>query len=242
MKALKILLLLASLGTAALGANKTSPLKVLVVTGGHGFEKEPFFKMFTDNDRIKATFAEHSSTNAIVFERADLLSFDVVALYDIRRTISEAQKAKLIALLDKGTGLVVLHHALVSYQHWPEYEKIIGGLYPEPDDKPGVVTPELGYQHDVDIPVSIVAKEHPITAGMKDFIIHDEIYWGYRVDPEVTTLITTTHPKSGKPLGWCHTHRNSRVVYLQLGHGPEAFENENYRKLLANSIGWTAKR
>ena len=42
-----------------------------------------------------------------------------------------------------GIGLVVLHHALVSYQHWPEYERIIGGRYPESDGKSGVVTPAV---------------------------------------------------------------------------------------------------
>ena len=62
------------------------------------------------------------------------------------------------------------------------------------------------------------------------------------MQPNVTPLITTTHAKSGKPLGWSRTQGNSRVVYLQLGHGPEAFNNENYRKLVAQSIRWTAKR
>jgi type 1 glutamine amidotransferase len=62
------------------------------------------------------------------------------------------------------------------------------------------------------------------------------------VQPDVTPLITTTHSKSGKPLGWCRTEGKSRVVYLQLGHGPEAFNNENYRKLVAQSIRGQAKR
>src|SRR5207245_1252022 len=87
--------------------------------------------------------------------------------------------AKINVLVVKGSGWVVLHHALVSYQHWPEYEKIIGGRYPEAEGKSGVVTAETGYQHDVEIPVLIVAKEHPVTAGLKDFTIHDEIYWGF---------------------------------------------------------------
>jgi type 1 glutamine amidotransferase len=58
----------------------------------------------------------------------------------------------------------------------------------------------------------------------------------------VTPLITTTHPKSGKPLGWTRTQGKSRVVFLQLGHGKEAFNDGNYRKLLAQSIRWTAKQ
>jgi len=104
------------------------------------------------------------------------------------------------------------------------------------------VTPELGYEHDVKVPVKIVAKNHPVTSGLSDFTIHDEIYWGFRVRSDATPLITTTHPKSGKPLAWTRTERTSRVVYMQLGHGPEAFEDANYRKLLAQSIRFVANK
>ncbi len=221
----------------SVGAEK---LKVLVITGGHGFDKEPFFKMFEDNPEISFTTAAHSKTNATVYDRDDLLSYDVVVLYDMPKEITEAQKTKFLSLFDKGIGLVVLHHALVSYPNWPEYEKIIGGRYPEPDPKkPGTVTEAAGYQHEVEIPVVIVATNHPVTAGLKDFTIKDEIYWGFRIQPDVTPLITTTHPKSGKPLAWTRAQGKSRVVFIQLGHGPSAFNNENYRKLLAQSIRWT---
>jgi hypothetical protein len=158
------------------------------------------------------------------------------------KNITEEQKAKFLSLFDKGVGLVVLHHALVSYQHRPEYEKIIGGRYPEADGKGGAVSEKVGYQHDVEVPVVVVAKEHPVTAGVKDFSIHDEIYWGFRTQPDVVPLITTTQPKSGKPLAWYRTQGKSRVVYLQLGHDHSAYENQNYRRLVANSIRWVGKK
>jgi hypothetical protein len=223
-------------------AAEAAKLKVLVVTGGHGFEKEAFFKVFEENPEIAFTAAAHGRTNATAYEREDWLSYDVVVLYDMMKEITPAQKAKFLALFDKGIGLVVTHHAIASYQHWPDYERIIGGRYPEEDGKSGVITAEHGYEHDVEVPVVIVAKDHPVTAGLKDFTIRDEIYWGYRVQPEVTPLITTTHPKSGKPLAWARTEGKSRVVYLQLGHGPSAFGNPNYRQLVAQSIRWTAKK
>lgn len=226
----------------AVAAEGGGKIKVLLITGGHGFEKEPFFKVFADDGEIAFTAAAHGKTNATAYERDDLLAYDVVVLYDMPKQITDVQKARLLSLFDKGTGLVVLHHALVSYQHWPDYERIIGGRYPEEDGKGGQVTEQNGYQHDVEIPVVIVARNHPITAGLKDFIIHDEIYWGFRVRPDVTPLITTTHPKSGKPLAWVRMEGKSRVVYLQLGHDHSAYENPNYRKLVARSIRWAAKR
>jgi type 1 glutamine amidotransferase len=236
------LLLTALAAGGAWAAETGGKIKVLAVTGGHGFEEEPFFRVFKDNPEIVFTRSEHARTNATAYERADLLDHDVVVLYDMPKTITETQQKQFLSLFDKGVGLVVLHHALVSYQHWPDYERIIGGRYPEADGKSGVVTPEVGYQHDVEIPVVIVAKDHPVTAGLKDFVIHDEIYWGFRVGPDVTPLLTTTHPKSGKPLAWARTQGKSRIVYVQLGHDHAAYDNPNYRRLVAQSIRWTAKR
>jgi len=217
-------------------------IKVMLVTGGHGFATNQFLRVFEENPAITFTNVVQANTSSTAYDHEDLLSYDCLVLYDMVQNITDAQKARFLSLFDKGVGLVVTHHALVSYQAWPEFERVIGGTYPEPQDKKGKVTPELGYEHDVEVPVVILAKEHPITAGLKDFQITDEIYWGFRTRPDVTPLITTTQPKSGKPLAWYRTEKNSRVVYLQLGHGPSACNDANYRKLLAQSIRWAARK
>lgn len=218
-----------------------SKLKVLLVTGGHGYATNEFMDVFQKNAGIDFTHAVQARNSSTAYDREDLLSYDCIVLYDMMQGITDAQKARLLAVLDRGIGLVVTHHALVSYQAWPEFEKIVGGTYPESQDKKGGVSDKLGYQHDVDMPIVIVAKDHPVTRGLSDFTINDEIYWGFRVSPDVTTLVATTQPKSGKPIAWAHKVRNSRVLYLQLGHGPLAYKNENYRKLLAQSIRWAAE-
>ena len=242
MKTYLVLTLSFILAGLCIAADAPPRLKVLLVTGGHGFEQRPFFKLFQDNAEILLTTAEHAKTSATAYERGDLLNFDVVVLYDMPMTITEAQKASFLSLFDKGVGMVVLHHALVSFQDWPEYEQIIGGRYPKPPAGQPQVTDLVGYQHDQEVPVTIVAKEHPITAGLKDFIIHDEIYWGFRVGKDVTPLLTTTNEKSGKPLAWVRQQGKSRLIYLQLGHDHQAWDNPNYPVLLARSIRWVAGR
>jgi type 1 glutamine amidotransferase len=237
---LSLLALLVVCGSSLSAADSGVKLKILVVTGGHGFNREGFFKVFSENTNITFTEAKQGKTSE-AYDRNDLLTHDAIVLYDMVQNITDAQKAKFLALFDKGVGLVVMHHALVSYQGWPEFERIIGGTYPEPQDKKGKVTPELGYEHDVQVPVQIIATNHPVVAGLDDFTIHDEIYWGFRMRADVTPLITTTHAKSGKPLMWTRTEKKSRVIYLQLGHGPEAFANPNYRKLVAQSIQFVSK-
>ena len=239
---MRILLILIALLSPSLGARSAAaPLKVLVVTGGHGFQREPFFKMFGSNSQITFQEARHKPDNAAAFDRPDLLEHDVVVLYDMMKRISDSQKERFLSLFEKGVGLVVLHHALVSYQKWPDYERIIGGTYPEPEDQAGKVSEALGYEHDVKIPVTITGK-HPVTEGLTNFVIHDEIYWGFRTTKDVTPLLSTTHPKSGKPLAWARAEKKSRVVFIQLGHGPEAFNDPSYQKLLAQAIAWTARK
>jgi len=237
-----LLMLAAMAAAAASSAEAGDQIKVLLITGGHGFETQKFLKIFQENPGIVLTHATHGKTNASAYDREDLLTYGAVVLYDMPKEITDAQKVKFLSLFDHGIGLLVLHHALVSYQHWPDYEQIIGGRYPEADGKGGVVTTQVGYEHGVDVPVVIVSKEHPITAGLVDFIIRDEIYWGFRVQSDVTALITTSHPKSGKPLGWTRQQGKSRVVYLQLGHDHSAYENPNYRQLVERSIRWVAKQ
>jgi type 1 glutamine amidotransferase len=32
-----------------------------------------------------------------------------------------------------------------------------------------------------------------------------------------------------------------KVIYIQLGHGPSAYSNPNYRKLIQQAIEWSAR-
>ena len=245
MKTVYILLLALGLSipSPASAQSVTAPekTKVLIITGGHGFEREAFFKVFSDNAAIACTFAEQGKGSATAWDRDDLTNFNAVVLYDMTATITDAQKAKFLSLFERGTGLVVLHHALCSFQGWPVYERIIGGLYPVPPKGQPQVTDKVGYEHGLEVPIVISDTAHPITAGLKDFTIHDEIYWGFRVGADVHPLLTTTHAKSGNPLMWTRTEGKSRIVFLQLGHDHLAYENPGYRELVARSIAWTAR-
>jgi type 1 glutamine amidotransferase len=227
----------------SLAAAGPAPIRVTLLTGGHDYEREPYLKIYAANPEIALTHLEHTKGTADAWDRIDLAACDVVVLYDMPRTITEAQKAKFRQLFERGIGLVATHHALVSYQQWSDYERIIGGRWIERPEKGGDPTAKpSGYRHDVDIPVVIARRDHPVNAGLENFLIHDEIYWAYRVSADVVPLLTTTHPESGNPLAWARTEKNSRVVYLLLAHGPSGYGGPNYRRLLANAIRWTARR
>lgn len=220
----------ASPGTHAAADHK---IKVLVLTGGHGFKAEPFFQMFKDNPEISFTAA--AQTNAAeAYDRDDLFSYDVVVLYDSPSNITDSQKARFLALFDKGIGVVVLHHAYLSYPMWTEYERIAGGKYVYLNEQMVNGIQSSNYKV-VDIPVTVVAK-HPVTAGISDFTMHDELYLNMHMLDNSKPLLKT----GDEWLAWYRTEKKSRVVGTILGHSH--YDDPNFRKFLAQSIRWTAKR
>jgi type 1 glutamine amidotransferase len=222
-------------------------LEVLVVTGGHGFKAQPFFRMFEENPDIHYVTAKQDQA-AEAYERADLDRFDVVVLYDSPSQITDAQKARFLSLFERGTGLVVMHHALLSYQDWPAYERIAGGKYALDDERVGdKVIPgsdcakapgQKGCKPDVSFPVTILAPAHPTTAGLAPFTLVDELYTELHMGKDITPLLGTTD----EVIAWSRQEGRSRVVATILGHGPAAYENPSFARFLRESIRWVAPR
>ena len=236
-------LLLGFGGFGAEPAKDTSrKIRVLVVTGGHDFEHDAFFKLFSDNSEITFETAEHPKAHPLLRPEA-AGKFDVLVAYDMHQEISDEAKADLLAWLKAGKGLVVVHHAIASYQKWPEYAKIIGArYYLEKTNVDGVEKARSVYQHGMHFKVHVVDPSHPVTRGVNDFEIHDETYNLFDVANDVHPLLTTEEPTSNKVIGWAKNYGKARVVYLQSGHDHFAYENPNYQQILRQAIRWAAQR
>jgi type 1 glutamine amidotransferase len=224
------------------GQGRTEKIKVVVVTAGHGFKKEPFFAIFENCDDIEHVEGKQEDHSEL-FEDISGWDYDVIVLYNMTQEISPARQENFTALLNDGVGLVALHHSIGAYQKWPEYRKIIGGRYYLNEiEEHGVMHPKSAYKHDLDIAVHIRDKSHPITRQMKGFVIHDEAYKKCVFEKDNRVLLTTNHPASDEPLCWVRGYGEARVCYIQLGHDPAAYENENYRRLVSRAIRWSAGR
>jgi type 1 glutamine amidotransferase len=119
---------------------------------------------------------------------------------------------------------------------WTEYERITGGKYVFLEEQMTNGIASSTYKGNVDIPVAVVAKNHPVTAGLQDFVLHDELYSNMHMLGNSTPLLKT----GNEWLAWARTEKNSRVVGTVLGHS--CYNDPNFRKLVAQSIRWTAKR
>ena len=240
--ALALIFALAGVASAAdAPAAPAKKVNALLITGGHAFDQKQFFAMFDALPGITYKHVEEK-VGGEAFETIDDWKYDVIILYNFSRKISDKQAENFIKLLDKGVGLVVLHHAIAAYQDWPEYRKILGARYYLKDetDADGTVHKRCLYKHDVDMKVHIADPKCPVVAGVSDFIIHDETYKGYTVDPQVKVYLTTDDPTSNKEIGWTNTYRKANVCYLELGHDAKAYVSKEMQTLYTQAIKWAA--
>jgi uncharacterized protein len=222
--------LLAVLLSTALAA---SPIHLLVVTGGHDYPTS-FYTVF-EQDGLAW---DHATSNEDAFKKDLRGRYDAIVLYDASSTISPEAQTHFREFVESGGGLVVLHHAIISYQDSDWFRDLAGGRYflaPQDGHQPST------YLHGVDMNVRVVTP-HPITRGLSLTRIHDETYKGMWIAPTSTVLLATDNDTSDSPLAWVSAYKPARVVYIQLGHGTEAHKDPGYRALVKNALSWVSKR
>ncbi len=156
---------------------------------------------------------------------------------------SDAARANFERAVGGGTGLLVLHAADNAFDGWVEFEKMAALLWRK----------GTGHGKFHEFPVTIVDKDHPVTCGLADFRITDELY--HRLvhlhDAEHHVLATAfSAEESGgtgkdEPVMLTTRYGEGRVFHMVLGHVwsggmLEAFENESFQKALVRACEWAA--
>ena len=214
---------------------------VLVITGQHGYNKPEFNKMFEEFTGMDCTIKEMQKDPGVLFDDISDFPYDVIALYNFNQTMNDKQKANFLKLFDQGVGLVSMHHSIAGFPDWAEYEKLIGATYVlKEQTRKGKHYPRPKWKHGVDMQIKVEDKNHPITKTIEDFTIHDETYKGWIYHNTGHLLLSTDNKLSNKQIAWTVPHPKTRVFFIQLGHDQHAFQNENYRKLIQQSIHWAA--
>ena len=219
---------------------RTEKIKVVIVTGGHDFDRESFFEIFDSFEDIDYVEAAQSDESEL-FDEISGWDYDVIVLYHMTQEISPRRQENFVELLEDGVGVVAIHHSIGAFRGWPEYKRIIGSkFYLEETREGGVVHKALGYKHDVDFDVEVKDSKHPVTRGLGAFLIHDEVYRNLAYEPDNHVLLTTNHPASDESVCWVRDYANSRVCCVVMGHGKEIYFDNNYRRLVGQAVCWSA--
>jgi type 1 glutamine amidotransferase len=239
------------LATAASGAGAPE-VKVLIITGDeyHKWkETAPFLKEVLTRAGHKVDVTEAPSRD---LTPDNLARYDVLLL-DYRDTPkgakdnpasvwSDANKKAFLDAVKGGKGLYVYHFASSAFTSPSdldkEYEKVVAGGWRK-----------QGYHGQMHQFTVTVRKEHPITAGIKEFRHgRDELYQNSLMLPGSEVLATAYSDKekdpknTGKhePVLWVATYGKGRVVENVLGHDVEAMKGEGFQALLIRGVEWAA--
>lgn len=194
----------------------SSPLAVLVVTKGHAFARDAFLEMFDALPDIEPTLVDQPAAQRVL-EPEHVADYDAVLFYDMcgipgvtaghdgagpDGQPSPRYRRAIESLLRRGTGLVLLNHATVSWPAWPLWRRISGSSFMlRSGDLAGARVPGSGYRggHGPLPNPSLrllPQRTHPVLAGLEDgFEITDEIYLKTTaMDSAVVPLLCGDYP------------------------------------------------
>jgi type 1 glutamine amidotransferase len=213
------------------------PLKVCVVSGSFEYNSDESLKPFSE-------FLEHECNAKVTFLSANgdwenfpgleaLDSCDVALFYTRRLRITGEQLEQVKRYCLSGKPIVALRTASHGFQNFLEFDKeVLGGNYA--NHFSGNVTQRVKLVPE--------AKDHPVLQGITEFQSFSTLYRTSPLAPDCTPLMMGSVPKEKpEPCVWTRTYKGGRVVYIGVGKA-EDFENETFRRLLVNSLFWTANR
>ncbi len=255
-------------------------INALLVTKGHAFQEIPFFSMIDDlktwDKEITINWKHVKHPKALaVFEPEQADQYDVIVFYDMPGVVFTGQaeqrfkyteppaefKKNFMDLVERGKGMVFIHHAIGGWPTWKEYAELIGGKFQfTPGEVGGKNYPGSGYRFYVPQTISVLDTSHPIVKGFgKEFKLRDEVYLYPVLEDEVVPLLKSDfnfvsenfpnggvgfkeHPEGSNLIAWVRASGKSPIAYLQPGHGPQVYGDKNYRTLIVNAIKWASSQ
>jgi hypothetical protein len=189
-------------------------LSVLVVAGGHAYDRTAFMAM-VDALAVQATLVEQPAAQ-IVLASEEAAQYDAVLFYDMWGIAlpglpmpgapldwvppSASYRAAIERLVARGAGVVMLNHALVAWPAWPLWRALSRTPFLLRAGKLGDrEAPGSGFRggageahRNATVRVRPAAADHPVLAGLDaaGFEITDELYLKTReFEREVVPLL-----------------------------------------------------
>jgi type 1 glutamine amidotransferase len=222
-----------------------SKISTLLVTGANNHDwsrSAPFCReLLETSGKFAVTLTEDPS--ASLGDAEALEGYDLIFSDYNGPDWSDAAKANFEAAVRGGTGLVILHAADNAFEGWVEYEKMCALLWREGTSH--------GAYHEFE--VKIVDNDHPITRGMGDFKLPDELYHNlihmHGAEHHVLAAAYSSPDQGGsgnvEPMMLTTQYGRGRVYHSVLGHvwagGPmTTFENKAFQNTLLRGSEWAA--
>ena len=210
------------------------PLKVCLLSGCPTYHSEkslpPFQEWLEKNYSVKCTRISRDGHTLPGLEQ--LADCDVTFVFFKRMNLEGPALETFQKHVRSGKPIVAVRTASHAVQTWLAFDKeILGGNYQGHYEKDPATTIEMTKE----------GGEHPILKNVQLKSAPGPLYMNTGHADDITVLLTGSNPGKTEPLAWTREVNQGRVFYTSLGN-VETFEDENFRRMLAQAIFWTARR
>ncbi|MEM9187089.1 MAG: ThuA domain-containing protein [Planctomycetota bacterium] len=144
-------------------------------------------------------------------------------------------KTAFLEYMNSGGGLVVVHAGSSVHYPWPAFQAMVGRTW-----KRGKTW--HGKSHEFTV---AMAADHPITRGVGEFRIFEELWRDMAPTGDCEVLATADtsgdrKPGPQEPMLLTTRHGEGRGVNLVLGHGARAYKHAHFQELFLRSLEWAA--
>jgi hypothetical protein len=152
-----------------------------------------------------------------------------------QKWLTEEQASALKEFVTAGNGFYSLHNNSHVSLSSKTYRDVMGGAY-------------IGHPPLRPFRVRVVS-DHPITRGVKDFMVNDEQHY-VEYDKDRKNIILEAENVDGLTYenlgaksigGWAYDYGQGRVVFTAVGHTIHALWNPEYLKLQKQAVKWLLK-
>lgn len=216
----------------------SSAIPVAVITSGHHHDVINFRRLFRGFPEFDV-YVQHiedfaTSPQEVRDSYAVLLFYTMLPGQPDEDGLPPYAGKRLQALSRIGEtsqGIFILHHGLLTYPDWPVWPMLVGTAKAHSG---------FSYEHDVHLAVEVADPEHPITAGLGNWTMTDEVYKMAEPDENSHVLLTTNHPQSMRSLAWTRQYDQSRVFCFQSGHDNQTWQVPQFQTVVRRGLLWCA--
>ena len=232
---------IAFISTAIFPIQNSRNINLLILSGNRNHEWDittPFLKQMYEKSGV---------FSVEVNNRLDTLNYLFLSEFDVildnwnewperNCTWTEEAREGLVRFVREGGGLIFVHAAGAACYDWPEFREMAMATWGE-KTKHGKIEP---------INVSISDKQHPVTNGVQDFRITDELWVETEMMDEYQLLCKAFSPKENngrdqmEPVVFFRRYGKGICYYNILGHDVNAMSNKGWQLLTLRGTQWAA--
>lgn len=222
---------------------KEDPIKVLIFSGRNNHEWQKTTPLLT---RI---FKDARLFTISITEKPDTLTYNGLRKYDVVLCnwnswpdndfrLTSGWEDDFLRFVKEGGGVVFIHAGASSFYGWNEFHQMGIGRWGK-ETNHGLQTKGKIYGFN---------QTHPITKGLRDFYIIDEIWEKTEIYPDIQPLayVTATDENDShlinEPALFVNHIGKGRTFFTILGHNERALLNSGLQVILLRAGEWCAGR